>query len=132
MVLSWLMEDERSAAALLTRDRLLAAEEIWTPSHLPLEVANALRVAERRKRLNAAGLAEAVAVFSMLPVTTDTETGANATGQTLALARQHSISVYDAAYLELAMRRGASLASLDEPLCLIAKRLHVPLVTLDS
>ncbi len=49
-------------------------------------------------------------------------------GETLALARQHTLSVYDAAYLELALRRGAVLASLDGPLRSAAKKVVVPIL----
>jgi predicted nucleic acid-binding protein len=45
--------------------------------------------------------------------------------ETLALGRQHELSVYDAAYLELVLRAGAALASLDEPLRKVARKLRV-------
>jgi predicted nucleic acid-binding protein len=85
-------------------------------------------MAERRKRLDATGVAQAVALFTQLPVTVDPETSDRAGSETLALARQHTLSVYDAAYLELALRRGASLASLDGPLRFIAKKIGVAVV----
>lgn len=85
-------------------------------------------MAERRKRLDAAGVAQAVALFTQLPVMIDAETNPRAGSDILALARQHTISVYDAAYLELALRRGAALGSLDEPLRKVAKTLGVPLL----
>jgi predicted nucleic acid-binding protein len=85
-------------------------------------------MAERRKRLDAAGVAQAVALFTQLPVAVDPETDKHASTATLGLARDHAISVYDAAYLELALRRGAALASLDRPLRLVAKNLGVPLL----
>jgi predicted nucleic acid-binding protein len=85
-------------------------------------------MAERRKRLDATGIAQAVSLFTQLPAVVDQETNDRAGGETLALARQHTLSVYDAAYLELALRRGASLASLDEPLRAVAKKLGVPLL----
>lgn len=72
-------------------------------------------MAERKKRLDAAGIAQAVALFTQLPVRVDPETNEHASAETLSLARQHTLSVYDAAYLELALRRGATLASLDGP-----------------
>ena len=48
--------------------------------------------------------------------------------EAVALARQHTLSVYDAAYLELALRRGAALATLDGPLRMVAKKLGVPIL----
>jgi predicted nucleic acid-binding protein len=125
ITLSWLLADEGGGADLAVRDDLLKAETVWVPVHWRLEVCNSLWMAERRKRLDASGVAQAVALFTQLPVTLDAETNDRASGETLALARQHTLSVYDAAYLELALRRGASLASLDEPLRKTAKELGV-------
>jgi len=85
-------------------------------------------MAERRKRLDATGVAQAVALFMQLPVLVDPETSDRAGSETLALARQHTLSVYDAAYLELALRRGASLASLDAALRAVVKGLGVPIL----
>jgi len=58
----------------------------------------------------------------------DPETNEHASGATLSLAREHGLSVYDAAYLELALRRGATLATFDGPLRDVAKKLGVPLL----
>ena len=128
MTLSWLLPDEQSALSLAVRDELLKAESVWVPAHWRLEVCNSLWMAERRKRLDATGIAQAVSLFTQLPAVVDQETNDRAGGETLALARQHTLSVYDAAYLELALRRGASLGSLDLPLRAVAKKLGVPLL----
>jgi predicted nucleic acid-binding protein len=125
IALSWLLPDELTADSLSVRDELPAAENLWVAAHWHLEVCNALWMAERRKRLDAAGVAQAVSLFSQLPVAIDSETTLRAGSETLNLARQHTLSVYDAAYLELALRRGATLASLDEPLRLVARKLGV-------
>lgn len=127
MALSWLLPDELSALALSVREELLKSQTAWVPAHWRLEVCNSLWMAERRKRLDATGLAQAVDLFTQLPVVMDLETNDRAGGETLALARQHTLSVYDAAYLELALRRGAALASLDRPLREVARRLSVPI-----
>ena len=128
IALSWLLADEAEASALAVRDSLSDAESIWVAAHWRLEICNSLWMAERRNRLNAAGVAEAVTLFSHLPVVIDPETNERAGAETLALARQHTLSVYDAAYLELALRRGASLASLDAALRAVARKLGVPLL----
>ncbi len=128
MALSWLLPDEASEASVAVQAELSKAEAIWVAAHWRLEVANSLCMAERRKRLDAAGIAQAVALFTQLPVTVDPETNAHASAETLSLARQHTLSVYDAAYLEIALRRGAVLASFDGPLRLVAKKLRVPLL----
>lgn len=116
LALSWLLPDERTPDSEPARRQFLAAEAVWVPAHWRLEVCNALWMAERRKRLDAAGVARAVALFVQLPVVVDSETNARAGSEILTLAREHSISVYDAAYLELALRKAAPLGSLDEAL----------------
>ena len=128
MALSWLLPDEASEASVDVQAELARAEGVWVAAHWRLEVANSLCMAERRRRLDAAGVAQAVALFTQLPVVVDPETNEHASAETLALARQHTLSVYDAAYLELALRRGAALASLDGPLRLVAKKLGVALL----
>jgi len=125
IALSWLLPDEASEAAVAVQSELVKAEGAWVAAHWRLEVANSLCMAERRKRLDAAGIAQAVALFTRIPVVVDPETNEHASAETLSLARQHTLSVYDAAYLELALRRGAALASLDGPLRLVAKNLGV-------
>ena len=128
MALSWLLPDEANVAAVAVQAELAKAEGVWVGSHWRLEVANSLCMAERRKRLDAVGIAQAVALFTQLPVTVDPETNEHASGATLALARQHALSVYDATYLELALRRAATLATLDGPLRGVARKLGVPLL----
>ena len=128
IALSWLLPDEANVAAVAVQAELPKAEGVWVGAHWRLEVANSLCMAERRKRLDAAGVARAVALFTQLPVSVDPETNEHAGGATLSLAREHALSVYDAAYLELALRRGATLATLDGLLRNVAKKLGVPLL----
>jgi predicted nucleic acid-binding protein len=128
ITLSWLLPDEASEASIAVQPELAKAKCIWVAAHWRLEVANSLYMAERRKRLDAAGIAQAVALFTQIPAVVDPDTNEHATAEALSLARQHTLSVYDAAYLELTLRRGAVLASLDGPLRLLAKNLGVPLL----
>ena len=122
ITLSWLLADEANADSATVQSALLKADAVWAPAHWRLEVTNAIWMAERRKRLDAVGVAQAISLFSQLPVVIDGETDKHAASGTLALSRQHGISVYDGAYLELALRKGATLASLDEPLRAVAKK----------
>ena len=64
MALSWLLPDEANAAAVAVQAELAKAEGVWVGAHWCLEVANSLCRAERRKRLDAAGMAQAVALFT--------------------------------------------------------------------
>ena len=77
------------------------------------EMRNVLLVAHRRKRISAEAMAERVAALSDLPVETDHEPDLAAA---LALAGRHGLSCYDGLYLELACRRRAALATLDDRL----------------
>jgi predicted nucleic acid-binding protein len=86
------------------------------PALWPLEVANALLVGEHRKRITEAKVAQFLALLQILPITVDDETALRAWQDTLHLARLHDLTVYDAAYLELTVRLGLPLASLDDKL----------------
>jgi predicted nucleic acid-binding protein len=126
--LGFLMSDEQAPRALRALDALERGVPTLVPSHWALEVANGLLVAERRKRLSRADVAEAADVLAQLPIETDAETGRRATGETAALARQYGLTVYDAAYLELALRRGAALATSDAVLARAARKAGVGVI----
>ncbi len=113
--LAWFFEDESDAYAEAVQDSLTSAVAV-VPPLWHLEVANALLVGERRQRTTEAKVTHFLTLLSCLPITVDEETAARAWSDTLALARAHNLSAYDAAYLELALRQGLPLASLDEPL----------------
>jgi predicted nucleic acid-binding protein len=126
IVMAWVFEDETDANAEAVLDRLASTRAI-APSLWPLEVANALLVGERRKRIAEAKMIQWLNVLGALPIDIDAETAAHAWSDTIALARGHKLSAYDAAYLELAIRRRLPLATLDEPLKLAAKAVGVSL-----
>jgi predicted nucleic acid-binding protein len=127
VAVNWFLEDERSEYAREVRARIPDAELVSVPSHWMLEVVNALLMAERRKRIAPAAVSHAAGILRQLPIRTDSETDPQAGRQTLELARQHTLSIYDAAYLELALRLGACLASLDQSLNAAAKKRGVVL-----
>jgi len=108
----WGFEDEADeyAEAILERMPDLQAH---VPSLWPLEVANALLVGERRRRITSAETARFIAILGAFPITVDDQTVAHAWADTMHLARAHNLSSYDAAYLELAVRLGLPLAALD-------------------
>jgi predicted nucleic acid-binding protein len=115
IALAWFFEDEADAYAEAVQDSLAEASAL-VPSLWALEVANGALVGERRKRTTQAKVTQFLSLLKSLPITTDDETAVRAWQETLQLARTHNLSVYDAAYLELAMRRGLPLATLDEDL----------------
>ncbi len=122
-------EDDTYAAALLDR---MPERHAHVPSLWPLEVANALIVGERRGRITPADAARFLAILDTFPITVDDETAVRAWSDTMHLARAHHLSAYDAAYLELAIRRGLPLATLDDRLKAAATAVGVPLVEVEG
>ena len=124
IVMAWSFADETSAYADAVLDSLATTRAI-VPVLWPLEVANALLMGERRKRSTEAETIRWISILNRLPIVMDDQTNTRAWGDTIALARGHSLSAYDAAYLELAIRLGLPLATLDQPLKAIAKAVGV-------
>ena len=113
VALAWVLPAEarrEEAAALAAR---VAEEGAVVPALWRLEVGNALLMAARRGRIRAPHVDAAWLHLAALPITVDTETSAHAWGATAALARTHGLTLYDAAYLELAARRKLPLATFD-------------------
>jgi predicted nucleic acid-binding protein len=125
LTMAWAFDDERDAYAEAIADGLHENQAV-VPSLWPLEVANVLLVGERRKRTTEAKVVQFLALLGTLPIVLDNETAAHAWQETVNLARTHGLSVYDAAYLELAVRRGLPLASLDDKLKAAADAIGVP------
>ncbi|MCB9949156.1 MAG: type II toxin-antitoxin system VapC family toxin [Rhodospirillaceae bacterium] len=121
VAVSWCFEDEAAPEidALLetVRDEGAIVPTLWH-----LEVANVLVMAERRGRLSAADTAARLHLLGELPVDTDDGTAHRAWAETIALARAQHLTAYDAAYLELAMRKGLPLATKDGDLAAAARR----------
>lgn len=124
VAVSWFFDDEagENTAAVLES---LADWGAMVPSLWPLEVANVLLVAERRKRCSEAEAVRFIELLESLPITTDDATAQRAMHQTYQLAREYGLTSYDAAYLELAMRLGLPLATLDRQLADAAARAGV-------
>jgi predicted nucleic acid-binding protein len=119
VTLSWVYTDEHSAAsdALLARvaDRGAVVPQLWH-----LEIASALQNGIKRKRIDAAYRDSAIQQLLGLPIETDPDTNDFAWTTTLHLSDIHQISVYDASYLEVALRRGLPLATRDDQLATAA------------
>ncbi|HEY7152954.1 MAG TPA: type II toxin-antitoxin system VapC family toxin [Gemmataceae bacterium] len=115
IAMAWFFRDEADAYAEAVQDALTKAEAI-VPATWPLEVVNTLVVGERRKRSTEAQATTWLSYLRTLPIVVDDETAMRAWGDTLSLARAHQLSAYDAAYLELVLRRGLPLATLDDKL----------------
>ena len=120
LTLSWYFEDETTPEADVILDRVVEHGAV-VPSLWRLEVANGFQMAIRRKRIDIAFRDKALLELGAMAVLVDGETDAGAWASTLRLADQFGLTVYDAAYLELALRRTLPLASLDRALVAAAR-----------
>lgn len=124
VVMSWCFKDETNQYADAVLDRLTKSTA-FVPSIWPLEVVNVLLVAERRKRLKEADSVRFLTLLSQLPIVVDYERTERIMKDLLALARTNNLSSYDAYYLDLSMRKGISIATLDTQLKKAAKKTDV-------
>ena len=115
IAVTWCFDDEASDEADALLDHL-QEQGAAVPSLFPLELGNILALAERRGRIPASGLPPRLELLATLPIQIDPNTAATALRETLTLARRHSLTTYDASYLELALRLGLPLASTDRAL----------------
>lgn len=125
--LAWVFERsdaDEAARALAHLDRL-AVEEAIVPELWHLEVANALVVAQRREAISTARAHGFLARLGALPIHTHPATFADRRERLFDLGREHGLSAYDAAYLDLALQTGGALATFDRRLADAAERAGV-------
>lgn len=115
VALAWCFEDEATpyADGLLAR---LELEEAAAPAIWPLEVANGIRSAERRGRIDEREIPALTQLLLALPIRIEEIPLSAALKEVLPLARALGLSAYDAAYVELAIRLAAPLATIDDAL----------------
>lgn len=124
--LSWVLKDEQgSGLAMLER---MAEEPAIVPVHWILEVTNALRKAVQRERIRSQERDEIVEQLKLVSITVDSETTVRGWYEIPALADRFSLTTYDAAYLELALRLDLPLATMDKNLARAAGAANVPLI----
>ena len=121
IAVAWLFEDEAKPQTDALLDRL-EKDSAHVPGLWRLDIGNVLASAERRNRITPAQVSACLGLLDRLPIVTDAETENRALREILALARSENLTTYDAAYLELALRRGMELATLDKPLLRAAAR----------
>lgn len=127
VVMTWCFKDENIQYSDFILNKLESVTAI-VPSIWPLEVTNVLLVAERRKRISEADSTRFIALLSELPIIVDQESPERMIKEIFGLARKHNLSSYDASYLDLAMRKGLPIATLDKNLLAAAKRSKVSLL----
>ncbi|MGA1985367.1 MAG: type II toxin-antitoxin system VapC family toxin [Candidatus Sulfotelmatobacter sp.] len=115
ITLAWAYSNETTQPVTQIFD-LLIQSGAWVPGLWRLEVANVLEMSVRRKRHDRNFRDATLADLAQLPIQVDLQTDQQAWSATLRLAERHQLTVYDAAYLELALRRNLPLATLDEEL----------------
>ena len=127
VVMSWCFKDETSQYADAVLDRLQDSTA-FVPSIWPLEVVNVLLVAERKKRLKEADSVRFITLLSQLPIIVEYERTERIMKGLLTLAIANKLSSYDASYLDLSMRKGLPIATLDIRLIEAAKKTDVPIL----
>lgn len=129
VVMTWCFGDEIVPYTDAVLDRLTEAVA-YVPSIWPLEVVNVLLVAERRKRISYADATRFIALLGDLPIEVVPDESENVMPVLLAIGRSNQLSGYDAAYLNLAMKKQCPIATLDKNLVQAAKSVGVPLLVI--
>ena len=127
VAMTWLFHDEATpkTSQLLAQ---LATETALVPAWWFIEVTNVIALAEKKKRITVAQSNAFIADVGTLGIEVDSDAPARAFAQLLPLCRTHQMTSYDAMYLELAVRRGLPLATLDADLRKAAKACGVGLM----
>ena len=127
VAMCWLLNDGRPAHVAYAMKVLDSLKETQArvPAPWALEAANVVAKAEGKGLVSEARTQAFVATLGRLNIVVDTATASHALGDTLNLARRYKLSAYDAAYLELALRTGLALATLDANLEKAARKAGV-------
>ncbi len=125
VALSWCLPDEPETTWKVFEN--IGKEGALVPAIWPFEVANSLLVAERRKRISSVQANKALSMLFDLPIEIQLPLSISENHHLVSLARASRLSVYDAAYLQLALDWSIPLASLDDDLCRAARQNGVEL-----
>lgn len=121
MALAWCFQDQRSPLLKRVLDRIASSGAV-APQIWPLEILNGLLLAQRQQRIDGTQRQTLVTFLEGLPVSLDEETARRAWGSIYQIADLHGLTIYDASYLELALRSGLPLATLDRRLAQAASK----------
>ena len=128
LTLAWALPDEASVYSDTILKRV-ATGKAWVPAIWPHEIANALLMAQKRRRCSAAQRVAFVEELLKLPIEIDHRSTRAVLDAHVSLAEQYTLTVYDAAYLDLALRKGVPLATQDKALKAAAVKAGVKLAT---
>lgn len=116
------LPDENSVLSEKLYSKLEKGLSIWVPAIWWYELNNVLIVAVRRKRINDAKMLEIIDLFQSMPISIDDNFTFNTLKNINNISLSHNLSVYDAAYIELAKRKNAGIATLDDKILIAAKK----------
>ncbi|TGL61729.1 type II toxin-antitoxin system VapC family toxin [Leptospira sarikeiensis] len=135
MVKLWVLDCSLAAASFLPDEKSSKADQFLqsisktvrtiVPSLWWYEFNNVLLVSKRRKRLNDLQTKQIISIFESLPIEFDINLSFEVFRHIQELAETHNLSSYDASYFELCIRKGAGIATLDEQVTSIAKKLKI-------
>ena len=127
VAMRWLLESEKSSDQKYAENVLesMMDSNAFVPNLWQLEAVSVLAGAEKRCDVSLGEIERFISQLENLPIHTDPSTAHHVFSRTLILARAYNISSYDASYLELAIREGLSLATLDIKLIKSAKKAGV-------
>lgn len=128
IAIAWVHPGQATAQSEALLDAIADGAVARAPALWSLETANALLVLNRQRKLTDEERATALGALARLAVVLDHEMAALAFGRLSELAGRHALSIYDAAYLELATRRKLAIACKDGPLRTAARRARVKLL----
>jgi len=128
IVLTWCFPDENAALAQHVAGMFKQGDTAMAPSFWPHEVLNALLVGEKRKRISRELVGAFLDDLAALPIVLEQFSAGVVFDRIQNLSREHGLTAYDAAYLDLALDSGLPLATLDEDLVRACKKARVRLV----
>lgn len=128
VALTWCFPDENATLAQHVADMFKRGDTAIAPSFWPHEILNALLVGEKRKRISKELMRSFLGDLATLPVVLEQFPAAIVFKRVQRLSRDHGLTAYDAAYLDLALEGGLPLATLDEDLVRACKKVRVSLV----
>lgn len=136
--MAWVVDSSFAAALALPDEHSASVEkffiseggkaEIWVPPLWWYEISNVLLVAQRRKRISQADRAALLSRFGALPLRVDAQIGEMTASRLQDIADRYGLTSYDAAYLELAQRKGSGLATFDRQLADAAQQSGVAII----
>lgn len=124
VVLSWVLKDENSKKSQKILNNLTSSRG-YVPSLWPYELANALFVAQKRDRIKEVDSAAFIKHLKKLPIFIEESEYDTITKDVLSLSREHNITVYDASYMELAIRKNIAMASFDKLIIRLCQKIGI-------